>query len=223
MAALRNISSGRGQDRDLAYLLQLAQKHSLSLKAFHDSLMTAERKGRAQCKGLKIETRSRAETASTYMFSIEGEPFAQATIRSSSVRKLVKLPQEYANFLEADENRNRNGSQIPKDIGNMRVGQGGLSFKAHVVRKSEVRAVTTRDGTPLLVCSITLSDGTGQIPLAVWNSQINEISEGDLVEVQNARVRNFRGEIQLALSRKAGVLRVLEPASKPKQTVTVQA
>jgi ssDNA-binding replication factor A large subunit len=67
-----------------------------------------------------------------------------------------------------------------------------------------------------------LSDGTGQIPLAVWNSQISEISEGDLVEVQNARVRNFRGEIQLALSRKAGVLRVLEPAGKEKQTVIVQ-
>jgi len=225
MAALRNVSSGRGQDRDLAYLLQLAQKHSLSLKAFHDSLLTAERKGKAQCRGLKIEIRSRAETSSTYMFSLEDEPFAQATIRTSSVRKLVKLPQEYSNFLEEDENRlerNRNGALIPSDIGNMRVGQGGLSFKAHVVRKSEVRAVTTRDGTPLLVCSITLSDGTGQIPLAVWNSQINEISEGDLVEVQNARVRNFRGEIQLALSRKAGVLRVLEPAVKAKQTVTVQ-
>ena len=206
-------------------MLQLAQKHSLSLKAFHDSLMAAERKGKAQCRGLKIEIRSRAETSSTYMFSLEDEPFAQATIRTSSVRKLVKLPQEYSNFLEEDENRlerNRNGGLIPRDIGNMRVGQGGLSFKAHVVRKSEVRAVTTRDGTPLLVCSITLSDGTGQIPLAVWNSQINEISEGDLVEVQNARVRNFRGEIQLALSRKAGILRVLEPAVKAKQTVTVQ-
>jgi len=205
-------------------LLQLAQKHDLPLKTFHDSLMAAERKGKAQCRGLKIDIRSRAEAAATYMFSLDDEPFAQATIRTSSVRKLIKLPEEYSGYLQ-DENRlqrGRNGSILPSDIGNMRVGQGGLSFKAHVVRKSDVRAVTTRDGTPLLVCSITLSDGTGQIPLAVWNSQISEISEGDLVEVQNARVRNFRGEIQLALSRKAGVLRVLEPAAKTKQTVTVE-
>jgi ssDNA-binding replication factor A large subunit len=158
------------------------------------------------------------------MFSVDGEPFAQATIRTASVRKLLKLPEEYATFLQEASRLERvpAGTVLRSDIGNMRVGQGGLSFKAHVVRKSEVRAVTTRDGTPLLVCSVTLSDGTGQIPLAVWNSQINEISEGDLVEVQNARVRNFRGEIQLALSRKAGVLRVLEPAAKVKQTVTVQ-
>ena len=205
-------------------MLQLAQKHDLPLKTFHDSLMAAERKGKAQCRGLKIDIRSRAEAAATYMFSLDDEPFAQATIRTSSVRKLIKLPEEYSGYLQ-DENRlqrGRNGSILPSDIGNMRVGQGGLSFKAHVVRKSDVRAVTTRDGTPLLVCSITLSDGTGQIPLAVWNSQISEISEGDLVEVQNARVRNFRGEIQLALSRKAGVLRVLEPAAKTKQTVTVE-
>jgi hypothetical protein len=157
------------------------------------------------------------------MFSVEDEPLAQATIRTSAIRKLRKLPVEYSTLLERDDSRRESGQfgvSRPSDIGQLRVGQGGLSFKAHVVRKSEVRAVTTRDGTPLLVCSITLSDGTGQIPLAVWNSQISEISEGDLVEVQNARVRNFRGEIQLALSRKAGVLRVLEPAGKEKQTVT---
>ena len=161
------------------------------------------------------------------MFSADGEPLAQATIRATSVRKLKKIPVEYTSILENDYRRGSRdvGSSGPSDIGKMRVGQGGLNFKARVVRKSETRAVTTRDGTPLLVASITLSDGTGQIPLAVWNSQINEISEGDLVEVQNARVRNFRGEIQLALSRKAGALRVLESTGKGKpqqQTVTVR-
>jgi ssDNA-binding replication factor A large subunit len=156
------------------------------------------------------------------MFSIEGEPLAQAIIRTGSIGKLKKVPTEYCGFLQREDNRRGEaGASLQSDIGRMRVGQGGLSFKAHVVRKSEIRAVTTRDGTPLLVCSITLSDGTGQIPLAVWNSQISEISEGDLVEVQNARVRNFRGEIQLALSRKAGVLRVLEPAGKGSQPLTV--
>ena len=220
---LANISSGRGQDRDLAYLLQLAHKHNLPLKTFYEALLTAERRGKAQCKAVKIEIRSRGDTSATFMFSVDDEPLAQAVIRASSIRKLTKLPEGYSNFLQNNLPFDRGHSVTPlrSDIGKLRVGQGGLSFKAHVVRKSEVRAVTTRDGTPLLVCSVTLSDGTGQIPLAVWNSQIREISEGDLVEVQNARVRNFRGEIQLALSRKAGVLRVLEPAGKPKQTVTI--
>jgi ssDNA-binding replication factor A large subunit len=151
------------------------------------------------------------------MFSVKGEPLAQANIQNYSIKKLKRLPDEYSNFLEVDEKRRdsrKMSAGSKSEIGNMRFGQDGLSFKAHVVRKSEVRAVTTRDGTPLLVCSVTLSDGTGQIPLAVWNSQISTISEGDLVEVQNARVRSFRGEIQLSLSRKTGILTVLEPASR---------
>jgi len=74
--------------------------------------------------------------------------------------------------------------------------------------------VTSKDGNPLLVCSVTLSDGTGAIPLTIWNNQISTISEGDLVQVQNAKVGSFRGEIQLSLSRKTGVLSVLQPANK---------
>jgi ssDNA-binding replication factor A large subunit len=90
-------------------------------------------------------------------------------------------------------------------------------LKARVVKKSEVRAVNSKDGTPLLVCDITLSDGTGEIPLAVWNNQISTVSKGDLVQVQNARVRSFRGEIQLSLGRKNSVLTVLEPADKERR------
>jgi hypothetical protein len=149
------------------------------------------------------------------MFSVKGEPLAQANLQNQSIRTLKRLPDEYSKFLEADEKRRDSrtpGTSSQNEIGKMRFGQQGLTFKAHVVKKSEVRAVTTRDGTPLLVCSVTLSDGTGQIPLAVWNSQISTISEGDLVQVQNARVRSFRGEIQLSLSRKTGFLTVLKPA-----------
>lgn len=178
---------------------------------------SARRRGRSKCKGLLIEVRSREKDSSTYMFSVKGEPFAQASIGNQSIKKLDSLPDEYSNFLDTQENRGEPGeakASSHSEIGKLRFGQQGLSFKAHVVKKSEVRAVTTRDGTPLTVCSVTLSDGTGQIPLAVWNSQISTISEGDLVQVQNARVRSFRGEIQLALSRKTGILTVLEPANQ---------
>jgi len=59
---------------------------------------------------------------------------------------------------------------------------------------------------------VTLSDGTGEIPLAVWNSQIGLVAKGDLIRIENARVRSFRGRIQLSLGRKTGTLTVLEHA-----------
>ena len=147
------------------------------------------------------------------MFSMNGKTFAQANLQDDSVRKLKRLPEEYSSFLEMEEKRaDSNRVGVVSQIGGLHFGLRGLSFKARVVKKSAVRAVTSADGTPLLVCDVTLSDGTGEIPLAVWNSQIGTVSEGDLVQIENARVRSFRGKIQLSLSRKMGVLTVLKPA-----------
>ena len=86
-------------------------------------------------------------------------------------------------------------------------------------KKSVVRAVTSKDGTPLLVCDVTLSDGTGEIPLAVWNGQISTVFEGDVVQIQNARVRSYRGQIQLSLGRRTGILTVVEPVIGAPRTV----
>jgi hypothetical protein len=144
------------------------------------------------------------------MFSTNGNSLAQASLRDDSIRKLKRLPDEFLSYLEADEKKtDSNRIGLPSEIGKLRFGLRGVSFKARVVKKSEVRAVTSKDGTPLLVCDVTLSDGTGEIPLAVWNGQIATVSEGDVVQIENANVRSFRGEIQLSLSRKTGALTVL--------------
>jgi len=185
--------------------------------SLHDAVLATWESGRAQCGGLLIEIRLRGEDSSTYMFSVKGRQVAQANLRNESVRKLKRLPEEFSVLLDADGE----WPELPKErtgaesvIGDLRFGLRDVSFKAHVTKKSDVRAVTTRDGTPLLVCQVTLSDGTGEIPLAIWNNQIPTISNGDLVQIQNARVRSFRGQIQLALNRKTGILTVLKPANK---------
>ena len=108
--ALGNIPTARGRDRDLIYLLQLARKHNLSLIGFHDSLLVAGRRGKAHCKGLQIEIRSRGEASSTYMFSVKSGPLAQATIQIHSIRKLKKLPPEYSSLWELN-NYGRDGKR----------------------------------------------------------------------------------------------------------------
>ena len=194
-------------------MLQLAKKHNLTADRLYDSLLATRQSGRVQCGEMQIQIRSRGERSSIYMFSVNGKALAQANLQDDSVRKLKRLPEEYSRFLEMKEKRDKsNRSGIAAQIGDLQFGFRGLSFKARVVKKSTVRAVTSRDGTPLLVCDVTLSDGTGEIPLAVWNSQIGTVSEGDLVQIENASVRSFRGKIQLSLSRKMGVLTVLKPA-----------
>jgi hypothetical protein len=208
LTALRSAPKTRGQDRDLIYLLQMSRKHNLDPLLLHSTMLAARRRGNARRGKFIIETRMQGESSATYMFSLEGRPLGQAEIPDETVKKLKNLPDEFRGF---DEQEDSNG-QSERQISGLKYGLKGVSFKAQVVRKSEVRAVTSRDGNPLLVCTVTLSDGTGEIPLVVWNSQIHAISEGDVVQVHDARVRSFRGEIQLSLSRKTGTLTVLEPS-----------
>lgn len=213
MIALRNLPKTRGLDRDLVYLLQLARKHRLTTPALYSAMLKAHERGKARCGKFSIELRDENEIASTYMFSVDGRPLAQAKIPMDSVNKLKRLPDEFSDF-DAEESEEAN-EKMERTIGGLKYGLRGVSFKAQVVKKSEVRAVTSKDGNPLLVCSVTLSDGTGEIPLVVWNSQIATVSEGDVVQVQDARVGSFRGEKQLSLDRKTGALQILQSAAKP--------
>jgi len=150
------------------------------------------------------------------MFSVEDEWLAQADIPNDSVEMLRNPPDQFLSYIDVVQEReaNRLDANGERSIRDMRLGLKNVSFKAVVVKKSEVRAVTSRDGVPLLVCSVTLSDGTGEIPLSIWNNQIGTVSEGDRVEVRDARVRSFRGQIQLSLRKKTGRLTILEGAKK---------
>jgi replication factor A1 len=83
-------------------------------------------------------------------------------------------------------------------------------LKARVTQKSEVRAVESRNGSPLAVCIATLSDGTGEIRLPLWNRQIDTIAKNDTVVIRDATVKNFRGEMQLSLPWKTGTISTVQ-------------
>ena len=214
---LRNLTGIRGLDRDFIYLLQITKKHNLKPNLLRASILAARNRGNSRCGKVSIQMRQHGAVSSTYMFSVEGEWVAQADISNDSVEMLRNPPNRflpYIDLVQEREDSNKLDAKGEMSISDLSLGLKGVCFKAVVVKKSDVRAVTSRDGIPLLVCSVTLSDGTGEIPLAVWNSQIGTISEGDRVEVRNARVRGFRGQIQLSLRRKTGSLTVLETAKK---------
>jgi hypothetical protein len=194
-------------------MLQLAEKHELTPEVFHACMTNARERGTGRVGKFTIALRDHGVNSSVYMFLFDGKPLGQAEIRAESIEKLRRLPSEFR-FQLPRRVQSQTWDGEERTIRDLRLGLKGVSFKAHIVKKSDVRAVTSRDGNPLLVCSVTLSDGTGEIPLAIWNNQINTVSEGDLVQVHDARVRSFRGEIQLALNRKTGTLTVVQPQTR---------
>jgi nitrogenase subunit NifH len=201
-------------------MLQLAEKYDIAPAAFHASMVTAQERGKGKCGKFAIELRQHGDSSCVYMYSFQGKPLGQAEISNQSIEKLRRLPENFTGITSNHKRESNSSGLRESSIRDLKFGLKGVSFKAHVVKKSDVRAVTSKDGNPLLVCSVTLSDGTGEIPLAIWNNQINTVYEGDLVEIRDARVRSFRGEIQLSLNRKTGALTVLQPAKKPLPQIT---
>ena len=70
---------------------------------------------------------------------------------------------------------------------------------------SEPRDVRTKFGYSTRVATATIEDDTGKIDLTLWGKQIDEIGEGDSVEIVWGYVREFRGELQLNVPRRGEI------------------
>jgi replication factor A1 len=87
-----------------------------------------------------------------------------------------------------------------------------VNLKAKVVGKSIPKYVFSRFGDALTLSTATISDGTGSMRMSLWNTEIDRVSIGDTVQINDGRVRTFRGELQVSLGRK-GRLQVVENQS----------
>jgi len=210
--AMRKLNSGRGSDRDLAYLLLLARKYSLEPVDLHNALVKARASKESSCGPLGIELRERRENACRFMFSYDERSVAQASVSDSSLAKLLDLPQEFKRLLQNPRlQATIDGETKPeRRIRDLQYGLKHVSLKAKVTQKSEIRAVESRNGSPLAVCIATLSDGTGEIRLPLWNRQIESIAKNDTVVIRDATVKNFRGEMQLSLPWKTGTISTVQ-------------
>lgn len=120
------------------YLLGLSRKHHLSLESLHDSLLTARKHGRVKCGEIEIQDRHHDERSSTYMFSMNNETLAQANIQVDSIRKLMRLPEEYSNFLEMDkETDDSNRPKMPTQIGGFKIWTKGTILSS--THREEIR------------------------------------------------------------------------------------
>jgi replication factor A1 len=104
---------------------------------------------------------------------------------------------------------------IANSIKDLRTGMSHVNLKAKILEVAEPKHVVTRYGNNAIVAKVLIGDETGTIKLCLWNGQINGVSVGNTVQIENAQASVFRGERQLSLGKK-GTLNneVLEPRLK---------
>ncbi len=192
------------------YLAFLSTKFEVDPDNFFQALISAEKSKQATVGELSITCRSRTPEKAVMLIS-----------RGSKVVAQFPVPQE---FLLEQRNPIRafrktsltNRTTIGKaenshalHIKDLRTGMKQINLKAKVLEIPKPKMVFTRFGNYASVVNVIIADETGQIKLCLWNEQINSISIGDTLQIENARMSTFRGEKQLRIGKKGTLSNVV--------------
>ena len=90
-------------------------------------------------------------------------------------------------------------------INELRIGTNNISLTAKVIGISEPREVMTKLGYRTKVATATVEDDTGKIDLTLWGRQVDEINEGNVIEITNGYISEFRGNLQINVPRKGEI------------------
>ena len=192
------------------YLAFLSIKYNVDPDKLFHALISAWRNRESTCENLSIECRKKIRDKAVFLlrrghkvvaqFPIpnnfllgEGNPIARSRNTDLIRRYLVKKANRRPHSLQ---------------VADLRTGMKQINLRARVVEVPEPKRVFTRFGNYAAVTNALIADETGNIKLCLWNEQISSISEGDIIQIENARTSMFKGEQQLRI-RKNGKLSVI--------------
>jgi len=99
------------------------------------------------------------------------------------------------------------GLSKPNKIIFLMDGQTNVTLVVTVLRNIEVREVS-KDGRKLRLGLFEVNDESGKIILKLWNNIIDLIKIGDVLYLENAYVREWKGEKQLTLGNQGTLKKV---------------
>lgn len=81
------------------------------------------------------------------------------------------------------------------------------TIEGEVTAIEPTREVRTKFGKLIRVANATVNDGSGDIGVTLWEKDIERVSIGDVIEIENGWVSEFKGALQLSVG-KQGKLNV---------------
>lgn len=190
------------------YLALLTVKYEVDADKFFDALVSAGQNRKSHCGNLSIECRTKQNRNIIFLITQHSKVVAQFKIPEEFLSKKKNPIKEAKNtYLENRYSAKKNGKSHSLKIKDLRVGMKKVNLKAKVVEVSKPKYVVTKFGNHASVANALISDGTGKIKLCLWNDQINSVTVGDTIQIENARVSAFRNERQMRVG-KNGILRV---------------
>ena len=192
------------------YLAFISAKYEVNPDEFFCALLSAGENKKSSCGTLSIECRGKVKDKIIFLITENSQIVAQLSV---SEVFLKKEGNPIRPFMETDLVRKHEARKIRTpasySIQNLRAGMNHVSLKAKVLEVTQPKQVFTRYGNYASLAKAVIEDNTGQIKLCLWNDQIDAVSAGTTVQIENARTSTFKGERQLSLG-KTGTVSSIE-------------
>jgi len=187
------------------------------------ALRSAEKQEKSRCDELSIFCRGKTKNKFIFLITRETEVIAQFPIVEEF---LMNGNNQLKDFMETDKIRRylskKARTATVNAIKDLRTGMNHVNLKAKILEVTEPTHVVTRYGNHACVAKALLADETGTIKLFLWNGQIESVSAGDTVQIENAQVSAFRGERQISLG-KTGTVSNVENFTPPVTAINLSA
>ena len=197
----------------LWYLIVVSKKYGLDTRRFLMCFPHAWTHEKSSHNGMSIQLRQKTKNNCVFLVTQDQKVIAQLHLSQKLLKYLPEVDPASFPFIEFTpasrmETLETSDLQIKDIDAKVRC----VNLKAKIVGKSIPRYVFSRFGDALTLSTATISDGTGSMRMSLWNAEIDRVSIGDTVQINNGRVRTFRGELQVSLaSRKEPISAVRSP------------
>ena len=199
----------RSDVRSFNYLARISMKNGIEASQLLQCVLDAWVKGESSFDDVSIKLRQMTGDQGFFLMVRDGTIMAQVKLTLQLLKYLGRIDIRSLRF-EATPPAKR-GRVEPEDLMikdlNSQTSRFNLTVK--VTEKSAPRIVFSRWGGEFLLSTATVADRSGAITLPLWNRQVSMVSVGDLLHIGNARLRKFRGELQVRVG-KSSTLRTIQ-------------
>ena len=186
-----------------AYLVRISKKYEIETSKFLKCIHSAWIKGESSCDGVSIRRRQMTEDVVTLLITQDERIIAQVRLTSRVLGYLVRPEIRNLRFEDYVAPKRNVSHTEDLEIKDLNSETRRFNLDAKVTEKSSPRTVLSRWGETLLLSTATIMDRSGTIKLPLWKEQTSMISVGDLLHIENARLKRFRGELQVRVDRLA--------------------
>jgi hypothetical protein len=209
----RKVSRGRGRPfgryhkladyKSLNYLALISIKYGVDLNDFFNSLVKVRGHQASACENLMIECRKKTRDNAIFLISKGSKVVAQFPIS----KHILEATNPLKEFTPTKALRRKKAKHTVKQsrIEDLKAGMKRVYLKARILEIQKPKSVFTRFGNSATVTNAKVTDETGIIYLSLWNDQIDTVSVGDIIQVENGHVVTFRGERQLRVGKRGHV------------------